>query len=58
MVDSYFRDNHSRYDYDIHFDFLDSLLEKPKVEFEDILEGTKVLEELIEKENQFHTFGR
>ncbi len=50
MVDSYFRDSHSKYDYDIHFDFLDSLLEKPKVEFEDILEGTKVLEELIEKQ--------
>ena len=49
MVDSYFRD-YSLYDYDIHFDFLDSILRKPKIEFEDILEGTNDLEELIEKE--------
>lgn len=50
MVDSYFRDNHSKYDYDISFDFITPILEKDKVEFNDILEGTAVLEELIEKE--------
>ena len=48
MVDSYFKD-HSLYDYDIHFEFLDPIYEKEKVEFEDILEGTEILEELIEK---------
>ena len=37
MVDSYFKD-HSLYDYDIHFEFLDPIYEKEKVEFEDILE--------------------
>ena len=50
MVDSYFRDNHSKYDYDITFEFITPLLAKDKIEFEDIMEGTKVLEELIEKE--------
>lgn len=50
MVDSYFRDNHSKYEYDIAFDFITPLLDKEKIEFEDILEGTKVLEELIERE--------
>lgn len=50
MVDSYFRDNHSKYDYDITFDFIDPLLEKEKIEFKDIEEGTKALEELIERE--------
>ena len=50
MVDSYFRDHHSKYDYDIRFDFIDSLLDKEKIEFEDILKGTEVLKELIEKE--------
>lgn len=50
MVDSYFRDNHSKYDYDITFEFITPLLDKDKVEFEDIMEGTKVLEELIETE--------
>lgn len=50
MVDSYFRDNHSKYEYDISFDFIDPLLTKEKVEFEDILEGTELLEELIEKQ--------
>ena len=50
MVDSYFRDSHSKYEYDITFDFITPLLEKEKIEFKDILEGTKVLEELIEKE--------
>lgn len=49
MVDSYFRDNHSKYEYDIEFDFITPLLSKDKVEFKDILEGTEVLEELIEK---------
>lgn len=50
MVDSYFRDNHSKYEYDITFDFIDPLLEKEKIEFDDILEGTEVLRELIERE--------
>jgi hypothetical protein len=49
MVDYYFRD-YSKYDYDIHFDFLDVILKKDKIEFDDILEGTKILEELIEQE--------
>ncbi|WP_458403805.1 hypothetical protein [Methanobrevibacter sp.] len=49
MVDSYFRDKHSKYDYDISFDFIDPLLLKEKIEFEDILKGTELLEELIEK---------
>lgn len=48
MVNEYFRE-YSKYDYDIHFDFLDSVLSKEKIEFSDILEGTKELEELIEK---------
>lgn len=50
MVDNYFRHHFSKYDYDIRFDFVEPILEKDKVEFEDILEGTKVLEELIEKQ--------
>ena len=50
MVDNYFRYNYSKYDYNIKFDFVEPILKKEKVEFEDILEGTKVLEELIEKE--------
>ena len=57
MVDSYYRE-HSKYDYDIHYDFLDSVLSKEKIEFEDILEGTKDLEELIEKgEINFIPYG-
>ena len=48
MVDSYFTE-HAKYDYDIHFDFLDSVLKKEKIEFEDILEGTKELEVLLDK---------
>ena len=48
MVESYFKD-YSKYDYNIHFDFLDFVLNKEKVTFEDILEGTKILEDLIEK---------
>ena len=50
MVDNYFRHHYSKYDYDIRFDFVTPILNKDKVEFEDILEGTKELEELIEKE--------
>lgn len=50
MVDSYFRHPFSKYEYDIKFDFITPLLSKEKIEFEDILEGTKVLKELIEKE--------
>lgn len=50
MVDSYFRQGYSKYDYDIRFDFIEPILNKEKVEFEDILEGTEVLEELIEKQ--------
>ena len=49
MVDNYFRHRYSKYDYDIEFDFITPILNKQKVEFEDILEGTKDLEELIEK---------
>lgn len=49
MVDNYFRNHYSKYEYDIKFDFVEPILNKPKVEFEDILEGTKALEELIEK---------
>lgn len=57
MVDSYFKE-YSKYDYDIHYDFLDSVLSKEKIEFDDILEGTKVLEELIEKnEINFIPYG-
>ena len=48
MVESYFKD-YAKFDYDIHFDFLDYVLNKEKVTFDDILEGTKDLEELIEK---------
>ncbi|WP_458456995.1 hypothetical protein [Methanobrevibacter sp.] len=50
MVDNYFRNHYSKYDYDIRYDFVEPLLDKDKVEFEDILEGTKQLEDLIEKE--------
>ena len=50
MVDNYFRHHYSKYDYDIEFDFVTPILSKEKVEFEDIMEGTKALEELIEKE--------
>ncbi len=50
MVDNYFRHHYSKYDYDIRFDFITPILDKEKVEFEDILEGTQVLEELIEKQ--------
>ena len=50
IVDSYFRQGYAKYDYDIRFDFIEPILNKQKVEFEDILENTKVLEELIERE--------
>ena len=50
MVDNYFRQGYSKYDYDIEFDFITPILSKEKIEFEDITDGTKVLEELIEKE--------
>ena len=50
MVDNYFRHGYSKYDYDIAFDFVTPILLKDKVEFEDIMEGTKVLEELMERE--------
>lgn len=49
MVNEYFK-NYSKYDYDIHFDFLNPILEKSQIDFDDILEGTKILEECIEKE--------
>ena len=49
MVDSYFRQNMSKYEYDITFEFITPILEKEKIDFSDIQEGTKVLEELIEK---------
>lgn len=50
MVDNYFRHHYSKYDYDIRFDFVEPILNKDKVEFEDILEGTVVLEDLIERQ--------
>ena len=50
IVDNYFRQGFSKYDYDIKFDFITPLLNKEKVEFEDILEGTEVMEELLEKQ--------
>lgn len=49
IVDNYFRHNYSKFRYDIKFDFVTPLLDKEKIEFEDIHENTKVLEELIEK---------
>lgn len=50
MVDNYFRQGYSKFDYDIKFDFITPLLSKEKVVFEDILEGTQVLEELLERQ--------
>ena len=50
IVDSYFRQNYSKYDYDIEFDFVTPALNKDKITSEDILKGTERLEELIEKE--------
>lgn len=49
IVDNYFRNRYSKYDYNIRFDFVTPLLTKEKIEFKDILEGTKDLEVLIEK---------
>jgi hypothetical protein len=49
MVNEYFR-QYSKYDYDIHFDFLNPILSKEKIDFDDIQEGTRDLEVLIEKE--------
>jgi hypothetical protein len=49
MVNEYFR-QYSKYDYDIHFDFLNPTLSKEKIDFDDIQEGTRDLEVLIEKE--------
>lgn len=58
IVDNYFRHNYSKFMYDIKFDFVTPLLDKEKIEFEDIHENTKVLEELIEKEEiNFTPFG-
>ena len=58
MVDNYFRNHYSKYEYDIRFDFVEPLLNKDKIEFEDILEGTKDLEVLIEKgEIDFTPYG-
>ena len=58
IVDNYFRHNYSKFRYDIKFDFVTPLLDKEKIEFEDIHENTKVLEELIEKEEiNFTPFG-
>ena len=48
MVNEYFKE-FSKYGYDIHYDFLNPILSKEKIDFDDILEGTKDLEELIEK---------
>ena len=50
MVDNYFRFGYSKHDYDIKFDFITPLLLKEKVEFDDILEGTQDMEELIERQ--------
>ena len=49
MVDNYFRHGYSKYSYNIKFDFVEPILDKEKVEFEDIMEGTKVREERIDK---------
>ena len=58
IVDNYFRHNYSKFRYYIKFDFVTPLLDKEKIEFEDIHENTKVLEELIEKEEiNFTPFG-
>lgn len=50
MVDSYFRQSHSKYNYEVSFDFITPLLSKEKIDFSDIQQGTEVLEELMEKE--------
>lgn len=57
MVESYFKD-YALYDYDIHYEFLEPIYEKEKVEFSDILDGTQDLELLIEKgEIDFIPYG-
>ena len=57
MVDSYFKD-YSKYEYNISFDFLNHLYELDKIEFKDILEGSEILEEMIEKnELNFIPYG-
>lgn len=57
MVESYFKD-YALYDYDIHYEFLEPIYGKEKVEFSDILEGTQDLELLIEKgEIDFIPYG-
>lgn len=48
MVDSYFK-YHSKYKYDVHFSFLNSILSQNKIEFEDIEKGSEILNDLIEK---------
>ena len=48
MVESYFKD-YSKYDYDIHFEFLEPIFDMERVTFDDILEQTKHLDELIDK---------
>ena len=40
MVNEYFR-TYAKYDYDIHFDFLDSILSMDRIDFDDILEGIR-----------------
>ena len=48
MVDSYFK-YHSKYTYDVHFSFLNSILSQDKIEFKDIEKGSEILNDLIEK---------
>ena len=48
MVDSYFK-YYSKYTYDVHFSFLNSILSQDKIEFEDIEKGSEILNDLIEK---------
>ena len=36
MVNEYFR-TYAKYDYDIHFDFLDSILSMDRIDFDDIV---------------------
>ena len=46
MMDNYFRHHYSKYEYDIEFDFITPLLEKEKVDFEDIMEGGTLQSEI------------
>lgn len=50
LVHAYFNKGYSKYDYDISFDFIEPLFDEEEISFEDIMEGTEELEELIEKE--------